>query len=309
MALAYRDLPGRKTVVLFSEGFLHALDGRPEIDAVIDAANRSNVAFYVIDASGITQGGLDSKDPMSVRRRTYDNPLGPDLGEGRGGLVAGGLTGFDLGQTLGSNRRGDLGSIARATGGLLIKDTNDLAPALDRVEEDASEFYTLVYSPSNMNYNGAFRKIKVELAQHGYRLRYRQGYWALPPQRATLMTPTAARLLADLESGERKASFRPDISAVMVPATDGRFAMSAAVSMPGRLVRFNKLKDDRLAGVAVLLVARDSEGKLLAVHERYGDMRLKSKEQEEFSARTFNLQDSVSIPGLQAVSMQALSNS
>ena len=98
MALAYRDLPGRKTVVLFSEGFLHALDGRPEIDAVIDAANRSNVAFYVIDASGITQGGLDGKDPMSVRRRTYDNPLGPDLGEGRGGLVAGGLTGFDLGK-------------------------------------------------------------------------------------------------------------------------------------------------------------------------------------------------------------------
>ena len=157
-----------------------------------------------------------------------------------------------------------------------------------------------------MNYNGAFRKIKVELAQHGYRLRYRQGYWALPPQRATLMTPTAARLLADLESGERKASFRPDISAVMVPATDGRFAMSAAVSMPGRLVRFNKLKDDRLAGVAVLLVARDSDGKLLAVHERYGDMRLKSKEQEEFSARTFNLQGSVSIPGLQAVSVQAV---
>jgi len=306
MALAYRDLPGRKSVVVFSEGFLQALDGGPEIEAVIDATNRANVAIYVMDASGMTLGGLDGKDTMSVKRRTYDNQFGRDIGEGRGGRVAGGLGEFDWMQTLGSDPHGDLGSIANATGGFLIKDTNDLGPALDRVEDDASEFYTLVYSPSNRNYDGAFRKIKVELAERGYRLRYRQGYWALPPGRAIMMTPAAAQLLAAVESGERKLSFAPQLNAVLVQASDGRFGVSAAVSMLGKLVRFDKLKDQYVAGVTVLLIARDVEGQLLAVHERYGDVRLKSKEHEEFSSRTFNLQGNVLIPELQPTILQAI---
>jgi VWFA-related protein len=306
MALAYRDLPGRKSVVVFSEGFLHALDGEAEIEAVIDATNRSHVAIYVIDASGMALGAMDGKDPMSVKRRTYDSQFGRDIGEGPRGRVAGGLGEFDWVQTLGSDRHGDLGAIATATGGFLIKDTNDLGPALDRVEDDASEFYTLVYSPSNYHYDGAFRKIKVELAEPDYRLRYRQGYWALPPGRAIMMTPAAAQLLAAVESGQHTPSFTPQLNAVLVPAADGRFGVSAAVSMLGKLVRFDKLKDQYVAGVSVLLIARDVDGKLLAVHERYGDVRLNRKEHEEFSSRTFNLQGNVPIPELQPVSVQAI---
>ena len=56
LAVAYRDLPGRKSIVVFSEGFLHAADVTAEWRAVIDAANRANVAFYVIDASGANSG-------------------------------------------------------------------------------------------------------------------------------------------------------------------------------------------------------------------------------------------------------------
>jgi len=53
-------------------------------------------------------------------------------------------------------------------------------------------------------------------------------------------------------------------------------------------------------------VARDVEGQLLAVHEHYGDMRLKPNELAEFSARTFNLQGNVPVPELQAVTVQAV---
>jgi hypothetical protein len=306
LALAYRDLPGRKSLIVFSEGFLHALEGGPEIEAVVDATNRANVAIYVIDARGIVLETLDGKDPMSVKRRTYDTQFGRDIGEGRGGRVAGGLGEFDLMQTLGSDRLGDLGAVANATGGLVIRDTNDLGPALDRVEDDASQFYTLVYSSSNRIYDGSFRKIKVEVAERSYHLRYRQGYWALPPGRAALMTPNAARLLAAVESGAQKSSFTPQLNAVLVPASNGSFGVSAAVSMPGKLVRFEKLKDQRVAGITVLLIARDVEGQLLAVHERYGDVRLKSKEHEEFSARTLNLQGNVPVAELQPVTLQAV---
>ena len=306
LALAYRDLPGRKSVVVFSEGFLHTVDGGAEIEAVIDATNRSNVAIYVVDASGISLGALDGTDPMSVKRRTYDTQFGPDIGEGPKGRVAGGLGEFDYLQTLGSDRHSDLGAIAYATGGFLIKNTNDLGAALDRVEDDASQFYTLVYSPSNRNYDGAFRKIKVELAERKYHLRYRQGYWALPPGRAIMMTPAAAQLLASVESGQHKPSFTPQLNAVLVPASDGHFGVSAAVSMLGRLVRFDKMEDQHVARFNVLLIARDINGKLLAVQERYGDVRLKRKEYEDFSSRTFNLQGNVPVQELQPVTVQAI---
>ncbi|MFN8008804.1 MAG: VWA domain-containing protein [Terriglobia bacterium] len=305
MALTYRDLPGRKSVALFSEGFLRALDGGAEMEAVIDAANRSNVAIYVVDAAGMVMGGLDGKDPMSVKRRTYDPQLGPDLGEGPKGRVSGGLGEFDWALTLGSDRYGDLGAIANGTGGLLIKDTNDLGAALDHVQEDAGQCYTLTYSTSNPNFDGAFRKIKVELAKRGYHLRYRQGYWALPPERARMMTPAAAQLLAAVESGQQKPSFTPELNAVLVPASDGHFGVSAAVSMPGKLLRFDKQNDQKVAGFSVLLIAKNTEGKLLAVHERYGDLRLKQKEYKEFSSRTFNLQGNVPVEQLQPVTLQA----
>jgi hypothetical protein len=44
--------------------------------------------------------------------------------------------------------------------------------------EDGSNYYTLAYRPQNHDWNGAFRKIKVELAQRGDSLTYRRGYFA-----------------------------------------------------------------------------------------------------------------------------------
>ncbi len=120
------------------------------------------------------------------------------------------------------------------------------------------------------------------------------------------MTPAAAQLLAAVESGEHKPSFAPQLNAALTPAPDGRFGVSAAVSMPGKLVRFDKLKDLYVAGISMLLIARDLEGRLLAVHERYGDVRLKPEERDEFSSKVFNMQGHVPIPELQPVSVQAI---
>jgi len=120
------------------------------------------------------------------------------------------------------------------------------------------------------------------------------------------MTPAAAQLLAAVESGERKPSFAPQVNAVVVPAPDGRFGIAAAVSMPGKLVRFEKSKDQRVAGVSLLLTARDEKGQLLSIQERYADVRLKAEDHAGFSTKIFNLQGHVPIPELAPVSVQAI---
>jgi VWFA-related protein len=302
IAIAYRDLPGRKSVVVFSEGFLHAPDAGAEMQGVIDAANRAGVAFYVIDASG-ANSGMNAGDhaPDIGGRRKFEAIFvdGP-------GSMALGRNQFDWALTLPSDVHSDLGAIANATGGFLVSDTNDLVPAIERVEQDGSEFYTLVYHPTDRNYNGAFRKIKVTLGNTGHRLRYRLGYWAIPPGRDVMMTPAAAQLLAALESGSRKSTFAPQVNAALVQSRDGRFAVPVSVSLPGNLVHFENQKDHYVAGVTVLLVAHDARGQLVAIHERYGDLRFSGKEREAFESKTFNLQGHMPVSELEPLSVQAI---
>jgi VWFA-related protein len=68
--------------------------------------------------------------------------------------------------------------IAIDTGGTAVYGTNSLTDALDRVTSHGSYFYTLTYTSTNPATNGKFRKIQVELAQPGYQLAYRRGYYA-----------------------------------------------------------------------------------------------------------------------------------
>jgi VWFA-related protein len=156
-----------------------------DVSAVQDTAKliaNSQIAVYPISTLGLEVGGV-----------------GPEI---RGGSTASlGGTSFQapgsngassvkhtMGDTLGqqfinrSTLHGAMEDIAYETGGEAVFSSNDLAGALRRTMEDGSNYYTLAYQPQNHNWNGAFRKIKVELAQHGYLLTYRRGYFAFPDE-------------------------------------------------------------------------------------------------------------------------------
>jgi VWFA-related protein len=91
----------------------------------------------------------------------------PNPGDPRGGF-------FALG-----NLKSEMQDLARETGGEAIFGTNDIAGAMQRTRDDGASYYTLVYKPSNNEWNGNFRKIHVEAAGSGS-LIYRRGYFATP---------------------------------------------------------------------------------------------------------------------------------
>jgi hypothetical protein len=74
--------------------------------------------------------------------------------------------------------RDTLTQMATATGGKAFFSTNGIGEAISTAAEQGSNYYSLTYSPSNNNYNGKFRKIKVQISRKGYTLHYRQGYFA-----------------------------------------------------------------------------------------------------------------------------------
>ena len=67
-----RALPGRKSIVFFSEGLAIPPNVQERFMAVIDAANRANVSIYPMDAMGLRTDSATSADP----RR--DDVGGPD---------------------------------------------------------------------------------------------------------------------------------------------------------------------------------------------------------------------------------------
>jgi hypothetical protein len=71
-----------------------------------------------------------------------------------------------------------LTQFAVATGGKAFFNTNDIRQAIATANEQGSNYYSFSYSPTNKSYDGKFRKIKVQFAQKGYKLYYRQGYFA-----------------------------------------------------------------------------------------------------------------------------------
>ncbi|MGD0920918.1 MAG: VWA domain-containing protein [Terriglobia bacterium] len=306
IAQSYADIPGRKNVVVFSEGFLHSPDIKAQIAAVIDAANRANVAFYVIDAAGL-QAGYGAVSP-SVEQTFSQEFLEMSL-EGPGANY-GGYNKFDWAERMGLNiQYDDLGRVASGTGGFLMKNQNDLLWGLGKIDRDLREFYTLVYQPTNKTYDGSFRKIKVELLKPGYHVRHRQGYWAIPPGQETMMTPAAAQLLAGIASGELKPAFAPQVNAAVLLAPDGQLAAPVRVSLPARSVKFEKdpNKDLYRAGITMVFVGREASGHLVTVHQKFLTLQFDKKKLAEFEKRnSLDITARLAVPKLEPLNVQAI---
>ncbi|MGO9339462.1 MAG: VWA domain-containing protein [Terracidiphilus sp.] len=72
--------------------------------------------------------------------------------------------------------------VAKATGGKAFYNTNGIQQAIETAVEQGSTYYTVSYTSDNAAFDGKFRKLRVSLAQKGYHLAYRPGYFADSPQ-------------------------------------------------------------------------------------------------------------------------------
>jgi hypothetical protein len=256
IAAAYQDLPGRKNVVLFSEGFRFSPDVVKDLDAVIASADAANVSFYVIDPTGLEMGSI------GPTRNAQSNEIAL---EGADDTI-GGQTKFDRMRIVSNLSDTDqLGDLADRTGGFLVKYSNDLVPAFARILNETRSFYTFAYHPLKTVADGKFRAIRVEVTHPGLQVRYRKGYWAIPRGRGVLMSPAAAQLLMGVSSGAIHSSFTPIAKGSIMLAPDGAQYVTVSVSVPMQLA-MHKVEDKK--PLMVVAVARDQKGHILATYER-----------------------------------------
>lgn len=192
------SLPGRKHVVLYSSGYpveayneirtllmervrsetgraptgdfaaqLSAAIGRlrrsqphESLNSVLNEANRSQVAFYAVDARGLMTSNPDIRQSTSP---------GGSTGALRGNSFALAKRDISLSQDF-------LVSLASGTGGEAFLNNNDLRKGIDRAYRDAGRYYLIAYKPSRKGKDGEFRSIKVKVKRRGLTERYRRGY-------------------------------------------------------------------------------------------------------------------------------------
>ena len=174
-----RNLPGRKTIIFFSEGLKMPPAVQVKFPAVINAANRANVSIYSIDAAG-----LRTESGTTEAARELNSLAGASMAnQGRGsdrGANGPYLRSLERNEDLlRFDPRSGLGSLSDQTGGFLIHDTNDLTAALRRIDDDMNGYYFLTYIPQNKEYDGRFRRITVKVARSNVDVQSRQGYYAV----------------------------------------------------------------------------------------------------------------------------------
>lgn len=170
-------IPGRKNVIWYSASFpldvepnLNERDGNDSVvrndEAVRKMDNlmtRAQIAVYPVDARGLMT------DP------TYD--IGNALSDGP--TNAGGTMGF-LNQT--AQEHSTMDAMAEDTGGEAFYNTNGLTSAVGKAIEEGSNYYTLSYTPANVQWDERFRTVKVKVDNpNAKNVSYRNGYYAIDP--------------------------------------------------------------------------------------------------------------------------------
>lgn len=147
-----KNLPGRKSAIIFSEGFklLKKDITGPErnfrieaaLEKLFDAAARSSVVVYTIDARGL------------------ETEAGEDFYERQDGLVY----------------------LAEQTGGVAIKDNNDFNLGIEKILNNQKGYYLIGYTPDGDTFDPAkrrFNKFTVKVKREGATVHYRNGFFGV----------------------------------------------------------------------------------------------------------------------------------
>ena len=176
LAKTLSGYPGRKNLIWLSEGFPLSLfpDNNIKTSSNTCAAAGCGTGLARSDVEGTGHG--DYKDYAFLVKKVSDALMNAQVAVY---VVDAGVVGKDERMASHDTMR----DMADRTGGKAFLNTNNLAASMTSSVDDGSTYYTLEYYPSNKTWDGKFRTIQINSSRPGVKLRYRQGYYALDPEK------------------------------------------------------------------------------------------------------------------------------
>jgi VWFA-related protein len=181
-----KELPGRKSVILFSDGFKilqRDEQGFSEggtvlefLRQLVDTANRASVVFYTLDARGLQTTGITAEDSVSGDPQRTQQVLSERSAE----LI---------------DTQEGLTYLAQQTGGFAILNNNDLGGGVRKILDDQS-YYLIAYEPDADTFDAKtrrFNKLEIKVKNKDLKVRYRSGFFNIAerdvPKTTTNQTP------------------------------------------------------------------------------------------------------------------------
>lgn len=181
------ELPGRKSIMLLSDGFRLFDTGKDEfrdtnadiamrMRRLVDLANRASVVIHTIDARGLQALGFTAADNTAflsqgaISQRFRDRS--DELFETQEGLSV----------------------LARETGGTSILNSNDLVKGIRKLLDDQS-YYLIGYEPDEDTFDrrdSRFNKLEIKVTRPGLKVRYRSGFFGFSDEPDRTGMPVAA---------------------------------------------------------------------------------------------------------------------
>jgi VWFA-related protein len=159
-------MPGERTLVLVSPGFLTLIGSKDEESVIIDRAIRAKVVINSLDVRGLA---VEKKDLSRPAQFLPPGAEGPFLAYQEKMDHEVWLAQSDV-----------LGEVAAGTGGTFFHNSNDLDTGFERVAGAPEYRYILSFSPPNLKMDGAVHNLKVTFSPnpHHYELDGRRTYTA-----------------------------------------------------------------------------------------------------------------------------------
>ena len=216
-------LPGRKSIMLLSDGFRLFTEeatgfretGRVmnHVRALVERANRASVVIYTMDGRGLQYTGLTAADSTGGRSR---GQIQQEISRRR--------------DRLNDNQEG-LRYLAEQTGGISIRNSNDLVGGIRKILDDQS-YYLIAYEPDEATFDPRtrrFNKLEIKVSRPGTEVRYRSGFFGVTDEniiRPVRQTP-AERLRTALTSPFAMNEIALSLNALFYNSTkDGNFIRS-----------------------------------------------------------------------------------
>ena len=230
-------LPGRKTMMLFSDGFAIGNSSTKSrtssvydyLQRVADDANRSSVVVYTFDTKGMRSMSIGASDS------TYE--------------IIDGHRGQKERERLGDFRDSQDGLVylASETGGRALLNTDNFNDGLQRALDEQRGYYLLAYMPESDTFDPKthkFNKIEVKVRRPGLKVSYRSGFFSTTQGETAEPTHSLRQDMADaLASPFARSDIAVNVNALYAndPA-DGAYLRSF-LHIDARGLKFTDGKD------------------------------------------------------------------
>jgi VWFA-related protein len=251
------SLPGNRSIVMVSPGFLLATEQRVYENDIFEKAIHANVTINTLDVRGVA--GVPGND---ASERGYQGASGAVLAQAD--------------QVEASLSQDLLGELAAGTGGTFFHNDNAIEEGLEELAARPEYVYLLGFSPDNLKFDGSYHGLKVTLSGANLKLDARRGYWA--PNHSISPAEEAKEEIEDaVFSREQRLDIPVTLHTEYFKPSEAKAELTVETRVDLKGLKFRKADDRNRDTLTVVTGLFDQNGRFVKGTERTMEMQLRDQ--------------------------------